>query len=380
MFCNKHTNKPIQINILKYNIQVGTFCIFFWCIERPLELLWKTRDLNFNSSTLLILQSIHYILFPLTIHGFIWCIVWRYYMIYYNIKFYEENINMKWKIIINYNMNVKNKTANWFLVNRKRYGSIEWLSPRLCIIFILLQSILIFTQFYDQLIASILDGIISFFSIPILFILWYKTPIIDHFHIGMEYVYIIILCLIEWCFYFGGSLINMILFGTINTIKYQDEITFIFIQSWTGILFAFCVITICTKWTLYKCNIKVINSINKIPTPRNTSVRSLRSLSAVGSNSAIIHNKINHFQRKLSAISPRGRSLKLYECLQCNQGFNCHLIIIHVIIVYHYHHQYKKDHLHIIHIIHIIHNKNMLLHYLHQNYMAGFDLIFPDLC
>ncbi len=53
----------------------------------------------------------------------------------------------------------KKQTANWFLVHRKRYGSIQWLTPRIFILFTLLMSLLIFTQFYDQLIASILDCI-----------------------------------------------------------------------------------------------------------------------------------------------------------------------------------------------------------------------------
>jgi len=248
---------------------------------------------------------------------------------------------MKWKIIINntnYNLNAKDQRFNWFLSNKKKYGALKWLTPRIIIAFSIIISILISTQFYSQLIANILDAILSFLCLPFLFILWCKTPIIEpntNFHIGTELKYIIILSCVEWVFYFGGSIFKMIIFGDENgeNLQYHDEITFMFIQSWTAVLYTFSIFIICTKWTLHKCNVDKRQTRRPSATQKGTngtpsaSVVSLPGMSEfqshVHSSSTIIRSKPPHFNRKLSPISPRGRQLKLYECLQCNEGFNC---------------------------------------------------------
>eukprot|EP01084_Bolivina_argentea_P021643 40209_1 len=244
-------------------------------------------------------------------------------MIYFNIMFYEENINMKWKIIINYSMNAKNKKFNWFLVHKQTYGALKWLTPRIITVFMSMSCALIFTQFYDQLIASVLDGILSFLAIPILLLLWYKTPMMDHFEISMEYIYIIVLCLIEWCVYFGGCLLNTIVFTSGNIIAYYDPLTFLLVESWTGVLFAFCIVIICTKWTLHKCN---TTPKHKLASSSATSLRSLssRSIAHVNSTSSVRQQPtISRRNTTRAIISPRGKNLKLFECLQCDHGFNC---------------------------------------------------------
>ena len=324
-YCQHRDNVSIRHRHWAIVLLLGCLSIFFWSIERPIEFVWSLPSINLSPNILSILQTAHHIVFPITMHGIMLCIVWRYYMLYYCNSFMEENMNMKWKIIINnsnYNMHCKH--LNWFLVHQNQYGALDWLAPRIALLFLLIICPLIFSRFYDEFIAHILDASVSFFAILILFILWFRTPLIeDHFHIKVELKYILCLCIVEWLFYFGGLLMNMFFLHDVFD-KYLDGMLFLLIQSWTAVLFAFCVLVICTQWTLYDSNVNAVNKTHKpassTPTTRTPDTPSLSKIASyhaantLQSSSAVLSKKI--------ILSPRGKSLRLYECLQCKESFN----------------------------------------------------------
>lgn len=294
---------------------------------------------------------------------------------------------MSWKVIIN---NTRNKHSNWFLRHKKRLGSLQWLTPKLLFLSLCISIISILWQYHSPIIAHIMDSIIFFYSIPIIFILYYRLPVISrtdkYLHLDTEMRYILILLASEWTCYTAGSVINRIVLQQIDTSSkssesstesissYYDEMVFLFILSWIGVVFAFCTLLIITKWTMYKSKVQITrysngSNRNRNRTKRrrvrihrrnmsNSSVRTISTMSPTSITTAAttpspspgvqtvhtvqsptpsptpgtpgstrISQTFSNSKRfkniKISGLSSRGSNLKLIECLQCNDGFSC---------------------------------------------------------
>ena len=67
-------------------------------------------------------------MFPFVIYGILWSLVWRYWLVYYDIKFARSTSHSKWKSMLN----PKNDQEAWFIVNKKHleinYGHLNVVS------------------------------------------------------------------------------------------------------------------------------------------------------------------------------------------------------------------------------------------------------------
>lgn len=84
-------NAAIRHRHYKIVMALGVICIFFWSIERPIQFLWRMVDSQQVSLDVIyvhILEEVHIVLFPVTLYTFTWTLSLRYYLIWFDIKFY----------------------------------------------------------------------------------------------------------------------------------------------------------------------------------------------------------------------------------------------------------------------------------------------------
>eukprot|EP01084_Bolivina_argentea_P038968 72022_1 len=94
------------------------FILIFWTIERTIGLIWSSEI--FGKSFLLTI--IHYLIFSFTIYGILWSLVYRYWLVYYDIRFAISTSHSKWKQILN----PKHNETEWFIVNKQTFGNKIW--------------------------------------------------------------------------------------------------------------------------------------------------------------------------------------------------------------------------------------------------------------
>eukprot|EP01084_Bolivina_argentea_P223993 378861_1 len=282
------------------------YCIYLWLIDRPLALLWINE--TFNKP--LTIHIIHFISFPFCFHGIQWCLVWRYWLTYYDIHFADNTQNSEWKTIIN----STDSKQNWFLNHMQTYGNLKWVLKRLLCIYIpiviisSIVQILPWFNYYSQTVATSIDGVLSFLT-GICFIIIYKLtpPFKDKFFIKYELKIIIYIWCLEWSLIFIVRALNFV----INI----DIILLVLLQSWTAIITTAFWTYLCTLWILKKC-------VTNTQSYKTTFSFSFSSSTALREMSQNISNK-PHMDRSPSvATSQKGKALQLYELLANSVGFD----------------------------------------------------------
>ena len=151
---------------------------------------------------------VHYIIFPFTIYVYYIHLMWRYWLVYYQVKLASATFsNSKWKSIIN-----KNNIKEDFFLNpqhQSTYGNVQWTFNRFFIIFVIffiissMIQILPSFDIYSQTVGVLLDGCLNLLSFTLLLIIWFKTPRFeDSFYIRDELRYIVFGYIMLYFFYF----------------------------------------------------------------------------------------------------------------------------------------------------------------------------------
>ena len=261
-------------------------------------------------------------IFPFIIYGILWTLVWRYWLVYYDIKFARSTSHSKWKSILN----PKNDQQAWFIVNKSTFGNIKW-TFIFCIFSWLISSLISFIfhliaclEIYSQRMATLLDSGLNILPFILLYIIWLKTPKFeDKFWIRYELKITIYAYITLFIWYFLGNIIAALF--------KMDEFLFNFISSWIVIIITALFVYLCTRWIL---NLFVfapnLSDWNSLSASNSRSVTLSNSNIIQQNNGGILLPKQS---LSVKSISETGSSLKLYELLRNNDGLNCfmdHLI------------------------------------------------------
>eukprot|EP01084_Bolivina_argentea_P178551 308615_1 len=154
---------------------MGIIFIYSFLIAEPIALVDDSSVYSISSP---ILHTIHYISFPIQVHGLKLALLWRYFAVYFDLNFAANASHSKWKSIIS----VHHSETDWFLTNKKTYGNFYWQCKRYFIAWITISIISTIIrnlyQFnaYPEHIASILNGVLIFLYAPILICLYTQMP------------------------------------------------------------------------------------------------------------------------------------------------------------------------------------------------------------
>eukprot|EP01084_Bolivina_argentea_P152483 265991_1 len=101
-------------NITHWEVSIFLFKLFYGAIMYNSYLLWDTTSLTFN--IFLCIDD-----WLLMIILYLW--VWRFYILLYDINWTCNVLNNEWKVLLN----SSSTQQNWYLMNRKTYGSARWI-------------------------------------------------------------------------------------------------------------------------------------------------------------------------------------------------------------------------------------------------------------
>eukprot|EP01084_Bolivina_argentea_P111647 199138_1 len=179
------------------SIIASYFAIGWICINFPIAhymFLFPSSSL-----TRYALDHIMQLSYPFLSQGLVYCILYRFWMIYFTFCYSVSISNEKWKLHIN--SNGCNKQEQWIINHRKTYGRSGWISKRIfCIYFISATLSSIFFAlglnnllgFNDKL-AQTIDSVFYLIPLIAIFTLWIKTPkFADNFFCRYEMKAIII--------------------------------------------------------------------------------------------------------------------------------------------------------------------------------------------
>ena len=192
--------------------------------------------LTHESLIVSIVSSVNSILAYLVLY----CFVWRYWCISYEIKWTKYIINNQWKVIINpeHHENINNETSkqiNWYLTHKNTFGNHKWVKYRLFIVAILSALMYIVgTTYHTHNGKSIysnleihdniyLTQIYSSwpYTLPLILILiiYCKTPsILDNFYIQKEMKYITVLLVVDYAAFYISRTIAAILYKEMDQV------------------------------------------------------------------------------------------------------------------------------------------------------------------
>eukprot|EP01084_Bolivina_argentea_P112987 201464_1 len=316
---NRH-QQAIRARHYQIVIIIGCIFIYAFFIDRPIALI---DDSNYflNSP---IWHTIHYILFPIQIHGVKLALVLRYFVVYFDLNFANSMLDSKWKSILNSNFD----NHNWFLKHKKTYGNFSWQIKRyfigwfiLSILSTIIRNLYQFNV-YSESAASIFHGIIIFTYAPILIYLYSKIIIINTipiFYIKLEMQYITIIFVSQFIVYLISILLKQ--FYGLNDFILQC------IWSFSGMIAVSLYLYFFTIWTLKKCvwNIDTTMSECSEMISLNT-LNTVNSLSYRLSNQSINRselpqlNKSGHKSPTVDTVHSI-HEIDLFEILKHNNGY-----------------------------------------------------------
>ena len=197
----------------------------------------------------------------------LYCFVWRFWSISYEMSWTNYIIQHEWKSIINpnhteYQLNEASaEQSNWYFDHKNTFGNQQWVKWRIFAIAILsgiIQSVcgsvfaIIFSSTLTNVYAMI---IISTWPYPIplilLIIIYYKTPIFDgdNFYVQTELKYIFVLLCINYVSFYAVGIIAIVTSTKWDNDSISDMISF------NNQIIIFCqwmCVMISTAWVNYK--------------------------------------------------------------------------------------------------------------------------------
>lgn len=102
--------------------------IVYFCVEKTLQ-LWTFGNLM-DPKWKRISNKIIFYLFQIPFVYFLWFYVLRFWLLFYKLEWSLSMMNNEWKSIINHN----NASDDWFILHKRKYGSLRYLGRRLVII------------------------------------------------------------------------------------------------------------------------------------------------------------------------------------------------------------------------------------------------------
>eukprot|EP01083_Nonionella_stella_P142281 439928_1 len=96
-------------------------------IQKPFFIIFQVGPVTPATSAVLF-TSLAF--FPLTYYGFIYAILWKFYLLFYEINYSKESMNDGWKNIINHETS---ETKSFFLEHHDTLGNFHWFTKRLTI-------------------------------------------------------------------------------------------------------------------------------------------------------------------------------------------------------------------------------------------------------
>ena len=167
-------------------------CVSIWFfIESPMSyyMVLYEDEINANMSYKLI-KCFWHTMYPFASQGAAYCLLYRFWMIYYKFMESESLQNEQWKIQIN--PKGCSRRERWIIDHRKTFGNRRWVAKRLFFVYFICAStsaffygLVIFDRFPGELWENI-DSVVFITPLILQFVLWCKMP---HF-LGTVCVYL----------------------------------------------------------------------------------------------------------------------------------------------------------------------------------------------
>ena len=171
---------------------VTTYLLF----QRPfaiLNLFGMSNHFSDDSESFDIIIDIITTIFGVIVeHGILYTILWRFFMIYYNIRWTVASLSSHWRLHLNPN----SVQLDFYLTHNKTLGNFQWVGLRLFVIWfisVLIASSFKIAMYYPSndkitiFTVDLIDVILKLIPITLCFYIWKKTPIFyDDIHIRSE--------------------------------------------------------------------------------------------------------------------------------------------------------------------------------------------------
>eukprot|EP01083_Nonionella_stella_P134497 409200_1 len=224
-------------------------CFFILIIERNLVVFLNAGFVELiDPNVLFILSRIQRVIYP-SMSILFWCILWRFWHIYYEFQLAKALSDSQWTQYLNSNM----LRYNWFISNKSKYGMTTY-TTKVMMVSLFLVTIIRITAFQIFMfnggekalrIEYFVDIILYLIPFTLIAVLACKAPSIHNtFYIKQEVTY----CAIH----LYGSLFGCIVFVVISQTNivesYWLNIIFSYILTWAAL--SVCIVQ--TSWVKYK--------------------------------------------------------------------------------------------------------------------------------
>eukprot|EP01084_Bolivina_argentea_P145917 255633_1 len=186
ILCTMRTKRVAETLIMKKRHVNGSiwFCYFgsAWLFLSTALGFWISLYYEqYEANTIYkILKAACIIIYPYACQGGVYCLLYRFWMIYFKFIYAESLKNEKWKIQIN-PQGISSK-EQWIITHRKDYGNTRWVVKRLFMVYFsvaTLSAICFCLGVFDVIDYSLweaLDSILFITPLILLFVLWFKMP------------------------------------------------------------------------------------------------------------------------------------------------------------------------------------------------------------
>eukprot|EP01084_Bolivina_argentea_P040922 75520_1 len=259
----------------------------------------------------------------------LYCFVWRFYMLWFDIKWMNNIINSQWKLIINPSYQQK-RSDHWFVKKKATFGNYKWMKYKVFAIAIIsgtLTNIAGLWNSYNNSDKPIVFDIIELITITLLLIPFilliiiyykmYQSKFQDNFHIMNEMRYIFIAFCIQ-----GVSWNGFYVFLIVTKPSFFVYQVTTFIASYCIVTAEFIAIIISTCYVLKKVKL-IINEhrykthyIN--PSNHNDAMRFLPL-----TESEEKHELLDIVPPKIDLDAPVDENWTLFSILSHTQCFQC---------------------------------------------------------
>eukprot|EP01084_Bolivina_argentea_P103357 185139_1 len=181
-------------------LTVLLFCLCHICVDR---VLWILYICNISTSFLLNLFTIF--TYPVFLYGILYALLWRFWIIRYDIQMVRASMNQKWRSIIN----EEYIEQNWYLSNKAKWGNSRFIASYIIAplyLFCIAVSLIIRFQIYRPS-SPTSTAFIHFWAIDMTFSMvpyciivyvWIKTPSFNDtfwIHDASKLIFIVLLIL-----------------------------------------------------------------------------------------------------------------------------------------------------------------------------------------
>eukprot|EP01084_Bolivina_argentea_P260031 439001_1 len=182
-------------------VTIGCVSCLYYLTQRNVGFLIYSNILS--SQITLILTYINCYLYPIFNYGLFYIMVYRYWLLYYKTQFASAQSDGQWKMIIN----PVEANCNWWIVNKKKWGSGHYLKKYIITIWlfiVLIEGTLwlfayLFNSYPLTYISLFIDFLIILFPLILTIYIRHNLPLlIDKLRIKQELRYIFLIILLAF--------------------------------------------------------------------------------------------------------------------------------------------------------------------------------------